>query len=191
MRIWLTGEDLRQVLSETSLVLRWISSWSSPSVNNQLQSMCSCKLTCRAAAIASNPLWWKLSVQHLRHQTIPVFWQSASMTKHLMCVHAFECVWNTILVFILAESRGLICGERCYSLLTILLTRSARSHLSTALCLARKSQHPNTFLHVFLSDGAISHQASSLLQQTQALGLRLIEQMCSSWRAQGTWFVQV
>lgn len=41
-------------------------------------------------------------------------------------------VWHTILVFILTEPRGLSSGERCHSLLNILVTHSAWSHLSLA-----------------------------------------------------------
>lgn len=41
-------------------------------------------------------------------------------------------VWDTILVFILTEPRGLSSGERCHSLLSIWVTHSAWSHLSLA-----------------------------------------------------------
>lgn len=41
-------------------------------------------------------------------------------------------VWHTILVFILAEPRGLSSGKRCHSLLSILVTHSAWSHLNLA-----------------------------------------------------------
>lgn len=79
--------DLRQVLSEPvwfcgESTALW-TSWSAPSANHLLQTLCSCKPMHRAMVIASNPLWRKLnrlvcSAQRLRHQTIPVSCVQAS-----------------------------------------------------------------------------------------------------------------
>lgn len=47
-------------------------------------------------------------------------------------------------------------------------------------CLAWKTLHPNTYLHVFLSDVAYHHRASFFLKQMHAFNLSLIDGACSS-----------
>lgn len=80
-RIWLTGGIyarfcLKPVWFCGASAVLW-TSWSLPSANHLLQSLCSCKTMHRATVIASNPLRRKLNrlvcCAHCpRHQTIPV-----------------------------------------------------------------------------------------------------------------------
>lgn len=86
-------------------------------------------------------------------------------------------MWHTILVFILAEPRGLSPGERCHSLLSILVTHSAWSHLSLACVWLGTPTSKHISGCVFVRR---SHEASFFVKQAHAFNLRLIDWACSS-----------
>lgn len=100
-------------------------------------------------------------------------------------------LWNTILVFMLTETRSLSSGERCYSLLGTEVMHSAWSHLNWPVWLGNPiSKHISVCAFVRC---IICIQTSFLLKQMQAFNLRLTDWTCSSYlssRACGACLVQ-
>lgn len=93
-------------------------------------------------------------------------------------------VWDTILVFILTEPRGLSSGERCHSLLSIWVTHSAWSHLSLACVWLGNPTSKHIFVCVFVGCSlrlwGQSFFFSVLLKQMHTFNLSLIDGAWSS-----------
>lgn len=88
-------------------------------------------------------------------------------------------VWHTILVFILAEPRGLSSGERRHSLLSVLVTHSAWSHLILACVWLGNPTSKHISGCVFVRCSLLP--SGQLFSKTDAaFNLRLINRACSS-----------
>lgn len=112
-------------------------SWSSPSGNHLLQKSFAPVKQCKGwlwlPQIRSGGSSTTMSVTYTVRDTKQLWiWQPSQMWAQLMRAHVCMSVWHTILVFMSTEPRGLSSGTGWHSLLSILVTHSAWSHLSLA-----------------------------------------------------------